>query len=1049
MQKNVGRLVVAIFLTAQFLGNRAQGDFFVKIPLKPLFSGIQTSDLIDVSQNSVPTQNLQTMLSQKVDISQLHPLTDKTWSFPKSNSDYIVERVDGVRGTNPTYIVTNAQKFDFSVLVNGQLKNFYTSRTFRNNLLLAGLLHKLGYQVPQMTYVPTMILNWTDTAEKEKFKVQLKYKLSDGQDWIVSETTNEIVLRDLVMYDPTRVDLSRNYILQGMISNQRKFEALLVPWSLVNLNESLNKEPWYCVTTQDEVAYLFNQNASEFNTNLYDIRWMAQLIKRQIKIADVKSLVANSHFPEGISILVEAAFKSRINSITKTFLNETIYPDVNSSVNYKDYIKDSRVDRDAMLRALPEKTVTRFASIDPVILIDNEGYRKLGLNIISSNVIDNLIAQAHDLVGIKTDISANEVQQLENKAWDDLVEFSETGKIKSKQTTLKSVPYIDGRLTYSSDLVLGNYGGTKNLVQRVDVWGYFLNGGILKDFTKFASPYEYMEKNKRNINLSVGYQKFYARIKPIFSLKEKKQDGDSGFIPLWIHNLFGEQKLTSAKPNVELSQAPDATTPQPELTIKEKMKKFTNDFRVGESFVLTETTAGKESLQFTVPLQNGVSLYARLFADQKILSRIHIHRVSDSQLQVYKDNSNVGLGDQGGFEFGIDALLPILSLSKMTSTPDAKSEIYIVDLNQPAENLWPALKHLFVDFNISDIKPIASTFKVTHDLNVKTFEFNVLFNNVKELKIVDDFTIEVNKDLKKNVFYNSKATKTGNNFPKFIGETINGYMRKKNPYAHYLINTRSDLFSNDSFLNTTQHKEISYEHDLDKNNQIFDQVINIKYIYKTPSISKAELMAALADLNAKYDFEFFDVNRLASTEKVVLFNFLTQITINQAGLRKLLSYSKDEILEASKKLFTEQNCFNFRHGEEECKTAIWRERTMLVHMFGKIKSNSYILSNYKVAKEQASEIVEFMDYIEARTSMKDLIQLFGGVDNVYIQAVISGFRKGDETALAQKDLYSRTLGRINKYPNGPFKYYTENLNLFTENYSVLASEMSADWATGK
>jgi hypothetical protein len=1046
MQTKFGFLPVAIFLTVQFLGLMAYCDFFVKIPLKPLFSSIQTTDLTDPNQNPIPSQNIQSLISEKNDISRLHPQPDKTWSFPQPNSDYVVERLDGARGTNPTYIVTNAQKFDFSVEVNGRTKNFYTSRTFRNNMLLAGLLHKLGYKVPQMTYVPTLILNWTEAAEKEKFKVQLKYKLSDGQDWIVSETTNELVLRDLVMYDPTRIDLSRNYILQGMISNQRKFEALLVPWTLVNLNESLNKEPWYCVTTQDEVAYLFNQNASEFNTNLYDIRWIAQLIKRQIKPADIKSLIANAHFPEGISILVEEVFKSRINSITKTFLNEAIFSDVNPSVNYKDFIKDSRVDRDAMLRALPEKTVTRFASIDPVVLIDNQGLKKLSLNIITSNVIDNLLNSAHDMVGITTDISGNVIQQLEDKAWDDLVEFSNTGKIKTEQTTLKSVPYIDAKLAYSSDLVLGNYGGTKNLVQRVDVFGYFVGGGILQDFTKFSTPYDYVEKNKRNINLNVGYQKFYVRIKPIFSLKEKKQEGDSSFIPLWINGLFGEENLTFPQANGDLSQQSGPAT-KPEMSIKEKLRKFTNDFRVGESFVLTETTAGKESLQFTVPLQSGVSLYARLFADQKILSRIHIHRISESQLQIYKDNSNVGLGDQYGFEFAIDALMPIFSLSKMSSTPDVKSEIYMVDLNQPAENLWPALKHLFVDFNISDIKPIANTFKVTHDITIKSFDLNVLFNNVKELKIADDFTIEVNKDLKKNVYYNSKATKSGNNFPKFFGEIINGYMRKKNPYAHYLLNTRSDIFSNESFLNTTQHKEISYEHDLDRNNAIFDQVINIKYIYKTPSITKAELMAALNDLNSKYDFEFFDTNRLAATEKIILFNFLTQITINQAGLKKLLSYSKDDIMKLSAKFFNEETCFNFRDKEEECSTTIYREKTMLAYMFGKIKSNAFILSNYAVAKKQASEIVEFMDYLESRASMKDLIQLLGGVDNVYIQAVISGFRKGDETALAQKDLYSRTLGRVNKYPNGPFKYYTENLNLFTENYSVLASEIAGDWAT--
>lgn len=1025
----------ATFLGFCFFGltSRAQ---ISQINLRPSALDILSTDLQDAKGNVLSPVELQDQLKGKIDLSILQPKPDQQWSpsgFPTPGN---FKRMAPVQVDYSEVVPSGEKMASLKAIFDGKDYEVQFYRRFRNTLMRGALLEKLGYRVPLVRYMPEITFRVQNKGELDAIKSEFGMKLIQSEDWIVRETENSITFRDALIVDTNirYYDLSQGYMLDAMVQNERKYEAVLLPWSIVDIEESMNKEPWTAVYLDNRKAYILSDSSGGFKTNFYDARWILRVIANMGR-ADWSKIVEKAYFPEGFAGLVTEQVIARRNSLMKIFFekSETEYVQitVDPDYSYKNYITKSYVEYDAYIQAIAKnetpKTVTRLASPEKPELFKEGDLWSVFKNLAKGNVIESILSEINKKLGFQSDVGAMIGNQMQHKFWDDLEKFAETGVVNTEKTHLKPIPFYNGRIVYGSDVVLGNYWGTSNnLFNRVDVLGVMAEGGTIYDRTKFSNPLEYVNKNKFFFSIGGGVQLFLTRIKPI-RLPEVMPEEDTSIVQLWRMSLI-----------------PEGDKMPPE----QRLKEFMQNFKIGESLVLTASVAGKESVNWVAPINSLTTAFAKIYLDQQIMRRIHIHRVSQNFIQVYVDDGKVLPFKGGGWEAGINLLFPVIGLGKFRMSPDASTNLILVDLRAPQgkDKLVHALGHLFRSFDLDEVRKVSMDLNVEHELHQNGTDFNLFTQSWNWLNTSDSFKIELPNKLTKSLFYKSYTQRTASNPINFSINIFNALWAKEHPNSKFSLSKTGNVASVESPLVPAESREIRYEHELTPQGDIYDQNVVVRFNEKGPSISRERLSEKLVWLNEKFGAEMFSPERFAVTRKVLFYDIDTQMIVHQSGLLKLLSYSPQQILDILNVWLklppgVDYNDDYYKNQKRMLDNLIYRVQS--------IQSKFRGIQTDELAKDFSEPLVDLITILLDAIPVSKFIQMVGGTDNVYITGKVSGFRTGDENTFARPVIPAQTIGRVDKYPQGPLAYYSQSLEIASQQYSILPFEVLAQWMIRK
>jgi len=226
------------------------------IPLN--YASPPASDLVYQGKPISPTEAFE-LSQQGYDLSRLDPSENQdVWKNTIQSSDPIENKIfpdQEVRFKD--FVLSQTGKLRFLAKdASGETLNFITSKNVHAQLIRRNLLVKLGYVVPEVSYVPRLKIKFSSAIDRELFVKELTEKtLGDSKRWIESEDADQVVIHDLLCQKTNSeiVDLSVGYLPAAMIHGKRVLNSLHAVYSLTDFSESANLFSW-------STGYVFNDH---------------------------------------------------------------------------------------------------------------------------------------------------------------------------------------------------------------------------------------------------------------------------------------------------------------------------------------------------------------------------------------------------------------------------------------------------------------------------------------------------------------------------------------------------------------------------------------------------------------------------------------------------------------------------------------------------------------------------------------------------------------------------------------------------------------------
>ncbi len=746
---------VFIIILLTFSSVYAQYSKSVAIPLNTIKK--PAADLLSPQGHVLDVGQASQMSQQGFDLSLLNPSDDRMWQNRKySEIDAPIENYpkseEGV-----TYQSTEASRYEVfthqSRVTSSQ--GFYRltlSRLSHNTLMRAVLLRKLGYFVPQPVYYSKLRVYFKDEQQKTDYisEVEKEAVIVDLKDrkWILeNNTTNHsLLLADLILEsaNPDYYDIANGsapdpiYASAAVarLSRYRSYRALILPFTLVDIPESVNRySPKLASILAGHVILTYPYGPSFGAATFEDVRWLTRRLL-QLNEQDFKDIVLAGKFPPELNELIYAKLIHRVRNAAEMFnLNQDFIlplPSLNINSNSGLVLK-GKVTRETVpgypIRFSHGDRESPFTSGDFVRYLGIRG---------KSSLITTALGEFNKKLQVLTvqDASSKFTQKLRGQIADHIRNRPREALYKKVQAW--GGPLAGFNVAATRNVATGTYYDSSAPIQLVDnlsvsaQLGYFMALDGVPKVTPFGGA---------NISL----MRDYTHVRPITNLKDgSKESWENLLIPKFMNNLADVLK--------------EETTKQANADGKVKrysVDAFLSTLRAGEVFTITDSvigtlygqiSAGLDALMGIAPLNflNSVSLGAD--ANRVVLRQTSLVRTA-SGIQVYVRHQNSKIY---GLTFDINYFINLIKIRAQTQNSDLKTDAFVIkyepsisdDVNSDAatndkasdfertrSNLRPALTDLFKnnDPNLFYSSFPYEKFSIDHKLKTKELRVKSLF----------------------------------------------------------------------------------------------------------------------------------------------------------------------------------------------------------------------------------------------------------------------------------------------------------------------------------
>lgn len=527
-------------------------------------------------------------------------------------------------GSFLTLIQTPNDVLRFTVETSLGSKLLTVGKTAHNFLLRKTLLQKLGYSVPAMDHLPRIEIEFKDRTEKRNFIAKLEQKTeADTDRWITEENKTKLVLQDVIISDPINIepDLTSGTLTRDSILGKAELDALIIPYTLTNVTESINLFSWISGTIFNEGVKVDYPNSDEFSPTAETIQQILTNLSRLTR-ADWTEVAKAAKFPTEVEVLLIEKLISRRNSFMELFsvpvtaLEFTALPQITKKdwPGYATHFSYGTPDS-------PLNPGEMFA------------FTKSGL---FSTILNNAVAKLNEIPVFRGDVHSFNEQ---------LAKLGNNGKNKSVSIGAWGFPFASGELIFSRNIVMGSFMGTENLLQLSDQFGIRLSLGAQLSLENVPTPVS------AGIKGTVSISRTYSHLKPIKSVRKANRYGYQNIaVPFFIRS--SANKLSPLFEDGFESLPED----QRRIIYQSALEDFKHKIGVGESVIITDSLVGDARLSGTVNLYQLIDLSLATELSELIISRLHIYRKDENTFQIYKD---FGTATQPSFGIEIGVRRPI------------------------------------------------------------------------------------------------------------------------------------------------------------------------------------------------------------------------------------------------------------------------------------------------------------------------------------------------------------------------------------------------------
>lgn len=474
------------------------------------------SDLFYQGKVLLPSE-IRELKNSGTDLSLINPKESDLWKDAHNSLDEAqINFADGEGLQYLSFVLSRSGNFRFSAIKDdGVSKKIYTvmlSKKVHNVLLRAALLKKLGYQVPAIKHIKNLKVQFSSPFEKENFLGRLSEDtLGDSTRWVKTNEEDKIELQDVLIMEGQQsiYNLAIGSIPAGVISNRRVLNSLLVPFSLVDVPESINLYSWNGFSLLSNNIRFDYEASDDFTPSFDDVRWMVKRIEKLTR-DDFVEIARFAKLPSSVESLLVEKMISRRNTLMLVSEIPYVMMGYNDKISYGDEVQEGK-----LVRQNFEGYASRFAYGDPesplsagqvLALLKNKGIA-YAISYLADEVNKRIMPQSN----LEEDVLNKQIQIAE----DNLARYLQTGEVKSIPTQVWAVPHFNTNIIVSRDIVTGSYLGTDNLVQLADTVGLGVDLGVYLGVSNLPVPWQGSGQVK------ASFLRRYSHIKPIKTMKVK------------------------------------------------------------------------------------------------------------------------------------------------------------------------------------------------------------------------------------------------------------------------------------------------------------------------------------------------------------------------------------------------------------------------------------------------------------------------------------------------------------------------------------------------
>lgn len=955
-----------------------------------------------------------------LDLSTFNPISSDIWNNELDNSSSLTLKVPRSIEYESS-VLSRTGNFRF-LGKNGQEEKslmYVLGKRAHDILLFKALLQKLGYKIPAVTYVPKISIRFANSMEKEAFVIELKTQtLASPDRWITQEDDQSVVLQDLLAMesDITSYNLAMGFIPKGIINSRRSLNSLLVAYSFLETNESINQMSWSAGRILNEKIMLPYSGAGEFYPSWEDAKWMARKIT-SLSLSQLNDVVLQGQFPKAVGLLLLEKLKNKRNHLLHLFGIQGRDFDVNFNITTEPELVKGK-----LLKGQYPGHASIYAYPDPLSPFNLEEivayFEHLGIG----NALEGLVELFNSKVLPKID-----TQELIKERGQELIENSFKNSVagnapKTIPLGVYPIPMLRGSLIAARDVVMGTYMGTDNMISLADTIGLSIEAGVFLLGEGLPTDLPMSGEIKGH------YNKTYSHIRPVTSLKTAlKVPFKNILVPLTL------KKISHFFDGLDLSQGHDHTMGE----LLKPLEVLKEELPVGHSLIITDSLGAGLKASGSFRLNYFIEHYVSWKGSQALLKRIHIHRSSEDQLQIYISKANVKemtltyqfktFVPLVTYEFGQDKIVDKTLFYQLNLSERSREEGELTDTLLAMMEIFSPVK---IRTEILDQK--FTPFTVEHVAREKENSLNVLFLNTKSINVKGSIDVTYPEgQMQKHLFRQIISQSKGISFSNVATDSANYFLDDNSIDVNVSIHETEDpadsLFGH-SFAKTTYYEALRDE----KTGEITHPYLGLSHTWRGMYMSRNKIQKIINEINHTWG-QIFEENVLGPTSDIQLYQIKVRMNVYQKGIDHLKNLTKNQIRDTLKK-YADLVHHPWFKGEEEYG-----------HIFGdpndrvakKIYKYFQLAQKFSDNEEKRSQyMAKGFSGLEMFLPPTALGALLGGQENYFVVGTIDGLKSNNENG--DLTVISNTIGKIGSYFfNGPSDFLREKIGMTSSEFNLL------------
>ncbi|MFG1482615.1 hypothetical protein [Halobacteriovorax sp. HFRX-2_2] len=977
---------------------------------------LPASDLYSIEYGPIDSEQAYELQAEGIDLSTLSPVLSNLWNgannFSRFKDDALLPIRDadslsfsGVISSPAGVLRFNAQNSEGNFQV-------HLSKTLHTILLRKNMLRSLGYVVPTSKYLKNIKINFKDEKQKDYFKdVELVIKLGASyKNWLVEEGSDYLILKDIFVRHPKEDDFYDVALTSiNDTKDLRTLRSLIVVYSLLNLEESINKFSFNFLKIKNDHLLFEYPSSTDFSATYDDVKWIARLIGN-LNRYEITQIVKQSHYPKVVErLLIEKIIGRRNNLISTLKINAPL-------IEYKKDIEDPLVEDGFLIPHSFEGYAGQFSfgasksPMDDIPAFLFSEAQSSTFKWITGKISEGL--SAFDLS--KAKVKWLQEDFLANKDFA-LDYFAEHGEFPPLPFSSWKSPVVRGNIIFGRDVVVGQSLGTDNFVQLADTIGFTTNLGLFIGLERFIS-----QTTGGSVFPNIGINTSYTHVRPLQDLREAiKTPYKNMLVGKTLRNI--EERL---KESINISDLDNETRREDLHAI---YNEISQNFGIGESIIISTSVVPDVTLSLNAPLFGVANGYGSISTKYKELSRIHITRKSKYKFQVYYDEANVNEVRARG---GISYLIPIIMSEAASIKSKLDLKFYEINMDPEQDDLvfsQNAAKFLSILRDRSNEAMGPEDIQVYNNSKDKTFNLNLLFFVSRTFKSITELFVkikdQVNIKLISSTFGEMDGIAVGKflkniasyNLKKFINNLDVSFDKSYIPMIeeakHYYKNPGKDLFGAATTYETkfeSKLSDVDARPTLDNMNELY---MHYRKTHEKAIMKEKTIKKYLKKENEAFNLNFYTPSDANDAGDMHFVRLESKIHFFDKSVKKILSITSKDLDKISRKMKI-RRCFR-RGGRDNDNTGRTISEKLRCGDLDPIRSKLYWCNKYlnknktqKGLKCLAHVGHYFAKYVDAKTLLD-----FFGEDNIYIESQLSGYRVGSE--LMMKPIVGNSYGKIN------------------------------------